>query len=291
MLFKLISKIIIIIFILSSFSHAITKLDDKQMKKLTAQAGISIAINNAVFYKYTSSIKINDLNENNPGYIGLKNITTLTTFDTGNIDVDSDGKMGHINIDIATPPQSEASYSNPYITLSCSDWKTQSFFKAEEIDFMGRNIGSLNITGTDFPKWNLYMGAHNSGIDFEIGFQMKINSFKYNYGDNANSYYFGFSGLQIAQNFNNTDPSNPSVWTANDKFKIGNFENNKPATFDIGIRESDNMPVIYLSAPMNGSVRIENLHIKDQNFGPAAIDGIKVHNLKIELPGRNLGNI
>jgi hypothetical protein len=42
---------------------------------------------------------------------------------------------------------------------------------------------------------------------------------------------------------------------------------------------------------MQGSIRMENIHMGNSDFGPAAIDGINVHSLSIELPGRDLGNI
>eukprot|EP00767_Chilomastix_cuspidata_P008305 gnl/Chilomastix_cuspidata/9487.p1 GENE.gnl/Chilomastix_cuspidata/9487~~gnl/Chilomastix_cuspidata/9487.p1 ORF type:complete len:300 (+),score=6.48 gnl/Chilomastix_cuspidata/9487:102-902(+) len=265
------------------------------MKNKVAQAGISIGIDNAVFYHYDSSIRLIDTEETDAGYLGFEDVYQLYTYNTGNVDLDSDGYMGHLKIDIIDPDDSLSSYTDPFIAVQCDDWESMSFIKAGKIDFNGYDIGSIDITGKTFPKWNLYFGAHDCGIDFEAGFQMKLAKFKYNYGDPDNNYYTGFSNLYIADEFVDSsdlpaDPTDPTTWNLKGKFKIGNFEQNNPATFDIGISEYDNTPVISISAPMSGSIRMENIHIQDKDFGPAAIDGIQVHKLTIELPGRDLGN-
>jgi hypothetical protein len=277
--------------IILSNGNAITELSREELKNQTAQAGMSVAIDNAVVYHESSSLKFIDADETDAGYLGFRDIKQLYTYNTGDVDVDGDGVMGHLNIDIANPEESVDHYSKPFVAMECSDWETLSFFQAGTIDFNGTEIGSLAITGTGFPEWNLYFGAHDAGIDFEAGFKAKINSFKYKYGDPANDHWLGFDNLYISNSFSghSDDPSDPTTWVSEGRFKIGDFQNNKPATFDIGVRESDNSPAIFLSTPMTGSVRMENIHIESNDFGPAAIDGIKVHNMSIELPGRNLG--
>jgi hypothetical protein len=291
--FKRILTLLFFILIFKPQVFAISKMSENEMKSQTAQAGISVAVDNAVFYNQQSSIKFIDADGTaTPGYLGFKNIKTLTTYNTGNIDLDNDGIMGEIIIDVASPAETDPGYKNPYVSLECGDFEVNSFIKIGEIDFNGKSIGSLDITGAGLPKWNLYFGAHNSGIDLDAGFQFKINSLKFNYGPEIDGNWLGFENLFIADSFTGI-PEDPSTWSPSGKFKIGNFADNAPATFDIGTREFDGVsePVIFISAPMTGSARIENIHIGDKDFGAAAIDGINVHRLTIEMPGRDLGNI
>jgi hypothetical protein len=292
MFFKRLFTIFLFILFINGNAFAISEMSENEMKSKTAQAGISVGIDNAVFYNHESSVKFIDADETNPGYLAFKNIKSLTTYNTGNVDLDNDGYMGQILIDIASPSETDPGYKNQYVSLECEDFEVQSFIKIEEIDFNGKNIGSLDLTGTGFPKWNLYFGAHDAGIDFEAGFQFKIDSLKFNYGPEAQGSWLGFQNMFMADSFAGR-PEDPSTWQPSGKFKIGNFGADSPATFDIGTRDFNGVtePVIYISAPMAGSARIENIHIGDKDFGPAAIDGINVHRLTIEIPGRDLGNI
>jgi len=41
---------------------------------------------------------------------------------------------------------------------------------------------------------------------------------------------------------------------------------------------------IFLSLPIAGTVRIENVAFGGQDFGPIAIDGIHVHRLNVKIP-------
>lgn len=292
------TTIIIFICLTNSSLFAISLMSENELKSQTAQAGISIAIDNAVFYNEDSQIKlIDDLNKPTPGYLNFKNVKTLTTYNTGNVDFDNDGIMGEILIDIASPSDpASGGYPNPYISIESDDFEVQSFIKIGELEFNQSAIGSMEIIGTGFPKWNLYFGGHGSGIDFETGFQLKVDSFKFDYGPEANGNWLGFQNLFIADSFSGI-PENPSTWQPSGKFKLGNFKTNSPATFDIGQRAtndptgSDTEPVIYISAPITGSLRIENIHLGNKDFGAVAIDGINIHRLTIEVPGRNLGNL
>lgn len=288
------TAISIFLILLSTKAFAISPMSEKQLKTQTGQSGISIAIDDVVIYHQSSSIKFIDSNLDTPGYLGFKDIKKLHTYNTGNaIELDSDHLMGHISMDLIIPDASTGGYLNPYLSLSCSDWQSTAFFKADQIDFNGTDIGGISIVNSKFPKWNLYLGSHDSGIDFEAGFQMQTDSFKYDYGDPLDDNCLEFKNISIAGTFNNQsntdDPANPSTWNPVDRFMVGNFKTNTPAKFDIGIRQSDNMPIIQISAPMSGSIRIENINIGQRDFGPTAIDGIQVHRMTIELPGRGLG--
>jgi hypothetical protein len=298
MFFK--SRVFVLIFLVSTGFNtnvfAISKMSEKELKNKTAQAGISVAVKDAVFYNHESSVKFIDAESDPlavPGFIEFKNIKSLTTINTGhNIDPDSTNYMGHIYIDIASPEENTTGYNSPYASIVCDDFQTTSFIKVEEINFNGKSIGSLDVVGANFPKWNMFFGAHDCGIDFELGFQFHTTSFKYNYGPEADNTYLGFDNLLMAKEFSG-DLVDPSTWQATGKFKIGDFENNNPATIDIGTREFNGQTdaIISISAPMQGSIRMENIHMGNSDFGPAAIDGINVHRLSIELPGRDLGNI
>ncbi len=275
---------------------AITELSKEEMKKKVAASGISIGIKGAVFYHDNSSIKLIDTQDSDQAYINFHNIKRLSTYTTGDIDLDSNGYTNHLEIDIINPQDPGSSYDNPFVSIKCDDWGSRNYINIEEINFNGYKIGSLDIRESSTPKWNLSLGAHNSGIDMEAGLKSKIPQLSFNYGNPSDSYYLGFTSFFLAKNFPGSaafpdDPSNPSTWNANGKFKVGDFQQNNPATIDIGVRVSDNSPVISISAPMSGSVRMGNIHIKDKDFGPAAIDGIIVHTMSIEIPGRDLGDI
>ena len=273
-------------------AYALSPLNEKEMKKHTGQSGISIAIENAVFYYEDSFIKFIDGDASDPGFISLSNTKSLHILDTGYNDLDSDGTADHLTIDIINPQQSNLEYDKPYLAMECNDWSGTSYFQAEEIIFSDHTLGSLQIDEAAFPKWHLYTGGHSSGIDLEAGFQMDIKSFSYNYGPSENDLSLKFEGIHFTQQFNlntNDDPSNPETWQSSGKFKIGDFSTDTPVTIDVGTRENDNSPVLFISAPIKGAIRIENIHMGNTDFGPAAIDGINVHRMKIEIPGRGLG--
>jgi hypothetical protein len=64
---------------------------------------------------------------------------------------------------------------------------------------------------------------------------------------------------------------------------LGIFDND-PARFDVITETINNTTHVILDLPMTGTLRIEDLAFGGEDFGPCAIDGIKVHRLSVEIP-------
>jgi hypothetical protein len=79
-------------------------------------------------------------------------------------------------------------------------------------------------------------------------------------------------------------PTEPSSWTSNGVFSIGDMDAGNPATLDIGT-DAGGLTVMQLQLPMSGSIRMENLQFGGNDFGPTAIDGLQVHRLTLTIPG------
>lgn len=284
--------IFLFLYFINTPAHCLTALDTGEMKKHTGQSGISIAIDNAVIYKENSSIKLIDGDENSPGYISLNNTQSLYILETGHNNENTDNKFGHISIDVLSKSREPGGYNSPYLEMSCNDWKGKSYFKAGEIDFSSRKIGSIFVEELKHPKWHFYIGGHSSGIDMEMGFKLELTKFEYAYGPESENLSFQLTGLNLCSDFrlNSSDsPDDPSTWQSAGEFKIGDLKTNNPLKIDVGLRKSDNSPVVFLTGSLKGSMRVENIKMGNRDFGPAAIDGINVHRIKIEFPGRGLG--
>jgi len=275
------------------------KMDKSRLRSETGQAGIDIGMDNIVIYHGVDSVKIANPADPENNYVGFGNIKGLGVFETGAADVDGDNIAGKLTLDVGSVINSTPATADdiPLVFLSCPDWMQNVDVMIGNIDWCGKNIGSAEMRGFSLPSWHAYIGAYNgAGIDFQLGFRTKIEEIKFNYGETVES--FSVKKLQTAGTFKENpddNPSDPSTWEASGEFKAGDAlaDTPNPASIDIGVRTNDDLtttPIVQMELNASGSIRASDIAFGSKSFGPVAIDGIKVHSMKIELPGRGLGS-
>jgi hypothetical protein len=177
------------------------------------------------------------------------------------------------------------------------------------------DLGSFYIGLIDVPRfsslWSPPIG--DSGIEFQNNFQMTIDTIEYAWNTSSDDILVG--PLYLGESFadlTGDDPRFPNTWKPNKatpvdfgEFQIGdlfgdidNSVYSNPAGVDVG--EADFycngtvLGAIQLRLPMEGSIRFESATwYKDRtaslpadqfvDFGPGAIDGLKVHRLDMLL--------
>lgn len=285
------------VFFTPSVVFCLEKMDKKQLKAEKGQAGLDIGMDSVVIYHGRDSIRIANPEDPENNYVGFENIKGLGVFETGAKDLDNDGVAGKLTVDIGTVINNPDVTTDdiPLVFLSCPDWMQNIDVLVGNINWCGKSIGSAEIRGFSLPSWHAYIGSYGgAGIDFQLGFRTKIEEIKFNYGEAGES--FSVKKLQAAGSFAEAPESDPSTWTASGEFTVGDAlaSNPNPATMDIGVRDNGDgttTPIIQMQMNASGSIRASDIKFGTQSFGQMAIDGIKVHSMKIEMPGRGLGNI
>lgn len=290
------------VFFTPSPVFCLEKMDKKQLKAETGQAGLDIAMDSVVIYHGSDSVRVANPSDPENNYVSFENIKGLGVFETGAADIDNDGVAGKLTIDVGTVTNNPDITTDdmPLVFLSCPDWMQNIDVLIGNVNWCGKSIGSAEIRGFSLPSWHAYIGSYNgAGVDFQLGFRTKIEEIKFNYGENGES--FSVNKLQAAGTFAHDpsdaiqdNPEDPSTWKASGEFKVGDAlaSTPNPASIDIGVRENADgttTPIIQMQLNASGSIRASDIAFGTQSFGPMAIDGIKVHNMKIELPGRGLG--
>lgn len=285
---------------LYSSVYALETLTPSQMKRVVAQAGVDIAIGDAVTETHLDSFRVANPDDASNQYISFNDIRYVSTFNTGTKDMNEDGSINHLSLDVGL-------YSNKVMFFAQSpDLNITTDIIVDSIDFSGTTIGSLFVDKLMISSFHLYMGPHGvSGIDFELGKRLSIDTIKFDYNSTDS---LTFSGITLAHSFSETVHENPDTWIANDEFLIGDILNNKSASLDFtadttaswNFVDSAGNPYsvanprfetgyIVMNLPMEGSLRVDNINFGGNNLGSMAIDGLKVEKLYIEIPGRGLG--
>lgn len=286
---------------LASTISALEALSSDQMKSAVAQAGVQIAIRDAVTEAYSEGFTVfNTELGSEDQYMSLNGIHMLSSLDTGAHDMNGDGLIHHLSLDLGL-------FENQVMLFAESpDFNITSDITVDAIDFYGTNIGGLFIDNLELFSFHLYMGPHlGSGVDFEFGEQLHADSMTL--GDNPD-YELKFSGIAVAGSFSETVLENTDSWRAEGKFLIGNLAEGKAASIDISgdtvagwefedgsgvdyFIENPRANTAYIAAnlPFEGSIRVENIKFGNSDLGLLAIDGIKVEKLYIEIPGRGMG--
>ncbi|WP_300673968.1 hypothetical protein [Desulfoluna sp.] len=274
------------------------------MKRATAQAGLTIAMEDVTLYTFNEVIEI--ANPDNPAsYMTFKDVESLSNFAY----VDGYGATGLFTLDVFTVNDSSSPIDGePLLFIEGSHWGQTTSTTISNINICGIAIGSMAIDAFSTPSFHLYLGAHGSGIDMELGARISID--KISYGTSSTD-TLALSGITLADSFTDNPSDNltaPTTWKATGEFKVGNIAHNNPATLDVAADAlefwhlTDKGGTIYsvpnpragsgfiaVNMPMKGSVRVENMAFGANNFGAFALDNIQAHKLYIEIPGRGLG--
>lgn len=286
-------------FYIPSTALGLEKMDKAMLKAETGQAGIDIGLDNVVIYHGRNEIRVSNPSDPDNNYVGFENIKGLGVFETGASDIDNDGIAGKLTVDIGNINQGTDDIADdiPLVFLSCPDWTQNINIMIGNVNWCGKSIGSLDVRNFELPSWHAYIGSYNgTGIRYQLGFRTSIEEIRFNYGTEGEA--FSIKGIQAAGTFMHDasdtvqdNPADPSTWKAIGEFKIGDAiaSSPNPATIDFGVRETDEKPFIQLGLSASGSVRASDVQFGSQSFGPMAIDGIQVHSMRMELPGRGLG--
>jgi hypothetical protein len=81
--------------------YSLEQLSSAQMKQSTAEAGVDIALNSVVTEIYSDGLKFTNTDDENQ-YLYLKGLHSRCSLDTGKTDMDGDGKINHLSIDMGT---------------------------------------------------------------------------------------------------------------------------------------------------------------------------------------------
>jgi hypothetical protein len=161
--------------------------------------------------------------------------------------------------------------------LDFSSGSEPRWYRAGSLVFCGQDLGSLYVDGITRKDEILNIGAHG-GIDFDYAGRVDIDEFRYTYNTAPQS--LAAHGIHLAASVTGA-PENPAAWAFTGAFKVGDILNN-PATIDVGTDAYDKTSM-FLNLPMQGCLRVENVDFGGQDFGPCAIDGIKVHRLQVQI--------
>lgn len=299
MILKTINIIVCLtIFLAPIPGFCIEPLTSNQMKIITAQAGISIALSDIGSESFFSKVSFANPDDPDNQYLSFNDLQMMNHFTTTDA---IDGTIYNITIDIETlSGMTLLSINSPNVRLATD-------MTVSAVDFCGTNIGALSFDNMVLSSFHFDLGAQHgrSGIDSELGFTAHISSFSYHYNSSES---LVFSGINFANSFNGLPESEPSTWTSSGSFQVGNITTGAPATLNIAGDEtsawsfidSSGTPYtvdnprygsgyIAVNAPLSGSIRVGNINFGGADLGPLIIDGINVMKLTVEIPGRGLG--
>ena len=254
--------------------QSLRQIDDQGLEKITAQAGITLFVDTAVQYT-AETINISDTDSSPVNWISFQGVS---------IDDNSGGPFvvatpfdNPITIDVATN-----SVGQTLLAVNLPQFYLPSYLSIANIDFCEQALGSLDLDELIIEQNYFEITNHlddSMGIEWQSLTKIDIGEIKYT----SNSAGDGFtaSGIHLSQTSAGS-PDDPSIWSFDGGFQIGNFDNNQPAACGLGTNASG-QTVMVLALPMDGSLRIENINFNQNSFGPIAIDGIHVHRLLVGI--------
>jgi hypothetical protein len=203
---------------------------------------------------------------------------------TGDVDTNGDGLMQPLTFDVFTvnDPTSPI-YGKSMLALNAPDWLQELAVSADHVIFCDQDLGSMDLGVIHKPSFALYLSDHQaSGIDFEYDAALDMDAFRYTYNTTPES--LNLSGIHLSGSATGA-PEDPASWTFTGNFQVGDMFNANPATFDVGSftdpDTGNQLAAVALNLPMQGTIRVEDVHFGTSDFGPCAIDGLKVHRLQV----------
>lgn len=259
-------------------------LADTDLEQIDAAGGVGLAPVDVAMFWSANSLTYTDTDTGQS--LVLKNVSVHDglggpfTFSSGNSPVTFDV---FTVADLTSPINGKS-----VIGIEAPDWHQQVYFSVGNLIFAGQELGRLDLGGINQNSFHWYLAGHNSGVDAEFGTQSNIDAFRYSYNTAGDAFEVG--GLHLAETATG-DPTQPSTWSFAGQFRIGDMLAGNPATVDIVTSAVPATPgqarvSLRLNLPASGTVRIENLGLGNANFGPCALDGLRVHRLQLDIfPG------
>jgi hypothetical protein len=309
---------------------ALERMSSSEMKKVTAQGGISIAFDGLVVTSESTGFSLKDIgtldasgNSIDDGYI-IGNVLSFFIADTGfNLDIGSingdgvlvfDGgspEIGGINV---TQVFGETRFDFEYNDIHV--WNYQQAVQEET------HLGSLSVDNYTTSQASLKLFPPMDGTCgvrglAEARYSMDTLSFSAQEGNDdlviaGVMKGFAFTGDPLPDDNQGTESIDTTSWDFGEGgFKIGiphytddptgtEPHENTTLPFSIDISSAPRYvsttdttittPHMVIDAPMAGSIRIKSVASMGFDFGPIAIDGIRLYKNIIEFPGRGIGH-
>jgi hypothetical protein len=267
------------------------QLNDDTLETINAQAGISLAVSDLSVYHHLDRLYYAGTDG---GYLSLENITVHdggnapAKIDIGVADADGDGLIEPLTLDAFTVSDAASPIDGQsLVRLAAPDWLQEKAYHIESVRIAGYetglayDLGSLDIGPVHLPGFELYVGGHSDGIDFQLGAGLQIDQLRLT--TNTAGDALEATGIRFAESFSGA-PEDPASWAGQGNFTVGDLFSGAPATFDVGgvtLDDGSQAAVVALALPMTGSLRMENINLNGSDFGPVAIDGIQVHALEV----------
>jgi len=278
-----------------------------------AGQGVNIYCNDVELYWNTTLFNIQAVegsttdNSNNPATGGVDNSNSLQL---NNLLLHGDEHpAGHpdewgsykVNGMLSLNMETNTATGRSYLQLEFPDWISGS--DTDWSDNMNLTLGQMKYQGVDFGYWalrdiNIYdntyirVGGRNgngsspAGIDFEISSRLSFGSLTYDYGGGEN--YAEFGGISLCSTVDNVGAT-PSTWNPSGLFQIGDYDNGAPLQINAGSNGSNHSIELYVpsnsTAPINGTIAMENMRVGGVDFGPSVIKGINVTYLRVTMNG------
>lgn len=283
---------ILITLALANPTHAeLRQLKDTDLDTINAQAGISLAVSDLSIYHHLDRLYYAGTDG---GYLSLENITVYNggnapaRIDIGVADADGDGLIEPLTLDVFTVSDAASPiYGKSLVRLAAPDWLQEKAYHIESVQIAGHetglphDLGTLDLGPVHLPGFELYVGGHSDGIDFQLGAGLRIDQVRLT--TNTSGDALEATGIRFAESFGGA-PEGPASWAGQGNFTVGDLFSGAPATFDVGgvtLADGSQAAVVALALPMAGSLRMENLSLNGSDFGPVAVDGIQVHALEV----------
>jgi hypothetical protein len=258
------------------------EMDDTAMDQVAAEAGLSIEFTTMGYRCGIENLSLTDTDTGNALELndlvihdGSGNPFTLRTAGEA-ITIDVLGVE-----DPANPLEGRATVSIRMPLL-----EQMKSITVGQIVFCDQEMGRLHIGNITMPESHWYLSGHG-GLDMEFGLVSRIDHLDYTYNESPVPGRLNLSGLHMAGDFTANpldDPADPGTWSPAGTFRIGDMAAGQPATLDIVGDGTGGTAHLSLNLPARGSLRVENTAFGSSQFGPCAIDGIRVHRLTVALP-------
>lgn len=271
----------------SSFAQ-MNEVTESVLSSISAQSGISYTIGNSGYRVATTSYRFSDTDSTPYNWIELNDVTV------------DDGLGNYFSMDT---PYEEADFNTTDVGTD-EDGLTSIFmnlsltveprtYTVGDFVFCNQSLGILRVENfRTAPSNKLIVSARNTGgggINFDYSTELMIDSARFIYNQVAPvPDELNFTGIHMAETVTG-DPTTPSLWAYTGKFKFGDTANDNPATIDVGTADNGDgtqTTSVFYNIPMKGSVRMESVNLGGTSFGPCALDGINVHRLGIQIPGK-----
>lgn len=273
-------------------------MEDAQMEEVTAQAGISISLNNATFYDEYGRIEVRD--SANTGTLAFEDVVV----DNGNGWGYSFSTSKPLLIDLVNYNAGTAIYNiftgshyhladeeNVALNVYAESWSQNIQFTANHLLINNQDMGKLQIGPISMPTYQFMLtppdsdglfSGEESGLYFRYLFQSTIGNAGLTY--NTQNQALMFQNVRFARSFTGT-VTTPSAWAASGSFLMGKYDtvSGEDSFASINVIKENGTLKLEAEIPMRGSIRIDKTQFDTRNFGPVAIDTIKVNRLSLQL--------